>query len=316
MSKLLFVTLATPNYLPMAKQLFASAHNAGYWQGDYMLLTSGITASDREWFESRGIRIKDVPYSVSDATWNTFSYAKEFHRVVQEKFHLFTPEFQAWDIIVYMDCDIIVLAPLIRLESITGFNATADSLVFLKYQFTEAGQKALNASGYNGHSIPFCSGMFAFETKLITEDMFATLQRLSDSYLPLATRPDQAVLNLMFHQRWKKLSHSYAFMTRFIQSGCFSSRASSAIAVHLAGPRQKPWDAGSPYHTLWQRNLASAEHTDFKTPLPVTIQTRSEAAYKDIGFISWWLLAKRSFIRCFEQARWYPWFKRVTDRQN
>lgn len=279
-----------------------------------MLLTCGIGSDDRQWFESRGIQVREVDYSVCEEAWAALPSSRQFHRIVQEKFHLFRTEFRQWKTIVYMDCDIIVQAPLIRLEAITGFNATADSLVFLKHQFTEAGQMALNVSGYDGYSIPFCSGMFAFDTSIITEDMFATLQRLSTTYLPLATRPDQAVLNLLFYQQWKKLSHSYAFMTRFIPSGFLSSRSHKAIAVHLAGPDRKPWDAGSPHYNLWQKNLASAENTDFKTPRAVTTKTRREAACKDVGFVSWWLPVKRLFIRRFERARWYPLFKQLTDR--
>ncbi|HZL42655.1 MAG TPA: hypothetical protein VFD66_05190, partial [Verrucomicrobiae bacterium] len=54
------MTLADRNFLPQAKQLFSSVYwNAG-WAGDYMLLAHEVPEDQLQWFQDKGILIRNV----------------------------------------------------------------------------------------------------------------------------------------------------------------------------------------------------------------------------------------------------------------
>ena len=91
--KMLLVAIATANYLSEAKQLFASAHDAGYWQGDYMLLTQGISAEDHLWYENRGILVREYEPVISEEEWSQSPSSTIYNKIVMERFHLFKEEF-------------------------------------------------------------------------------------------------------------------------------------------------------------------------------------------------------------------------------
>ena len=315
MTRAVLATLATADFVPMAKQLFASAHTHGAWQGDYLLLAVDIPATQLAWFTQHGIHVVECTDVPAESEWAPLPFSAQFHRAVMAKFQLFTPAMKRWQQVVYMDADIIIRAPLLRLDGRRGFFATPDSLVLLAFQFTDGkAQDALAASGFDGNAIPFCSGMFAFSTELIEDTSYQSLQALSQRFLTHSTRPDQAILNLFFYQRWQPLSVSYALLLRFIPTGLLCSRASRAIALHFAGPGGKPWSPESPYHHEWQRSLQAAESVDFNTPIPISTAHRLCAWWRDVMFVSWFLPAKRLFIRCCQHQRWYPAFKRWAQR--
>jgi lipopolysaccharide biosynthesis glycosyltransferase len=314
-TRAVLATLATADFVPMAQQLFAGAHTHGAWQGDYLLLAVDIPADRLAWFTQRGIHVVECSDVPGESEWGSLPFSAQFHRAVMAKFRLFTPAMKRCQQVVYMDADILIRAPLLRLAGRRGFFATPDSLVLLAFQFAQGqAQHALAASGYDGNAIPFCSGMFAFSTERIEDSSYQTLQALSQRFLAHSTRPDQAILNLFCYRDWQPLSVSYALLLRFIPTGLLCSRASQAIALHFAGPGGKPWSPESPYHREWQHNLKTAQHIDFTTPAPITYAQRVSAWRRDVMFVSWFVPAKRLFIRSFRHRRWYPAFRRWAER--
>ena len=294
----------------MAKQLFASAHEAGYWQGQYMVLAYGVTAEDRRWFESRGILIKQYDYIMKDEEWSALECSKKFHKIVMEKYHLFREEFKQWDTIMYMDCDIIVTGPLIRLTRFTSFGSTLDREKFLKKNTSQGlGYETLTRNGYDLNSPMFCTGMFIFSTDIITSNGYNDLLALSKRFVPISFFPDQLVLNLFFYRTWSKLSMAYAFMITLTASVPLC-RAKGAIALHFAG-HNRPWQLHAPYHQLWEQNLARAEVINFEIPRVVDWRVQSRAYIKETFFIPWWISIRTEFINKYEMKSWYPHLKNI-----
>lgn len=306
MTRALLVTIATPGFLDPARQLFASAHDAGRWQGDYMLLAYGITPEDRHWFESRGIAVHEYDYLVSEAEWEKLrppeKPIRHMHRVVMEKCRLFETGFRAWDTVVYMDADMIVTGPITRLAQVSAFSATWDLCAFLKHNVTDAA--ILTAHGYDPESYAFCSGMFAFPTRILLPDTAQQLLALAHNMLPHAYFNDQAILNLYFHKQWRRLSMAYAFLVTAMPHTPLC-RPGAALALHFAN-HARPWESASPYHALWRQNLQNADALDFKTPQPLTSALRLKALWREIFFIPWLFWLSAHITNRYATKPWYP----------
>lgn len=309
--KTLFTTIATGNLIPTVKQLFASAHEAGCWQGDYMLLAYGISNEDREWFQSRGIIVKEYDYIVPQQEWADFNDAKnvkrKFHGAVIEKYHLFREEFKQWDVVVYFDVDIIVTGPLFRLENIKRFAATIDVALYLKTQvFDEAGYRLLKEDNYDPDYYVFNSGVFAFNTKIISSDTYDELVELNRRYLAVCLNPDQLILNLYYYKNWQLISWAYDHILTLLGPSPFC-RPSGALALHFAG-RNRPWEQTSPYNSLWHENLRKAEVLNYKTAKKITNSLRLKAFMKETFHFTYWLHIRARFNNNFKNM---PWFKYV-----
>ena len=114
--KNLLVTMATPNYIDQAKQLFASVLISMDWEGDFLLISCGIAKKDLKWFEEKGILVKEFP-DVSTLLPGVHKSA------IWNKINIFLPEFKAWKNIVYLDSDIIVrtsLNPMLSYSRLTA----------------------------------------------------------------------------------------------------------------------------------------------------------------------------------------------------
>ena len=112
--KCVLVTLADKNYLVQAKQLFSSVYHNSGWKWDYMLLAHEIPDDQLAWFREKGILVKHVrSLSKRDFPW--------LPATVLSKFYVFTEEFKKWDIVVFLDGDIIVRASLDGLTKLITF---------------------------------------------------------------------------------------------------------------------------------------------------------------------------------------------------
>ena len=321
--KMLLVAIATANYLSEAKQLFASAHDAGYWQGDYMLLTQGISAEDHLWYENRGILVREYEPVISEEEWSQSPSSTIYNKIVMERFHLFKEEFKQWNVVVYMDCDIIVTGPLIRLEQIKGFAATVDSCMFLRINILPSFWNNITTDGYSLNSMPFNAGVFAFNTNIITQNTFADMLSLARRYLHLTAYSDQCFLNLFFYKKWQKLSMAYGYMiTR--EYSAFLQQPKDALVLHFTSIN-RPWELTSPYHQLWIDNLNNAEHIDFPTPKQVDKTVLRRAFIKETFFIPWrfYLMSYMHYINLgtiiklldikFSHKGWYLYLKSIKE---
>lgn len=295
-NKALLVTIVTPDHIIYAQQLFASAHKTGRWQGQYMILCPGISTEDRNWFESRGILVRDYPYICSEEQRLEFERVckKRIHRIVFERLHLFREEFKQWDTIVYTDTDVIVNAPLVRLSHLKGFWATPDDLFNpLAHQFSEDGIQYIKQKGFRIDARSFCAGFYAFGTELITVDTFKTMLDLFQSITPISRFQDQTILNYFFYEKWKCFSVAYGFMLDSIPGGIYSSPANT-ISIHFCGISKRPWDPASPYYSLWKNNSELSQTIDFRSPEPITFKDYLNAFVKERSFP---LVELRAWVR-------------------
>ncbi len=301
----LLAVVATPNYLPYAKQVLAGAHRVGKWPGDYLLIAPGISAEDRVWFESRGILVREYTPLIDEAVWRNLPCAASWHRSALDRLNLFRQEYRRWSTVVYLDCDVMVTGPLHRLASATGLRAARDMAPYLKWQFRPEARYALTARGLNPLLPAFCSGVLVFSTALIRNETFADLVRGCLGDLPVACYADQAGLNVFFARRWRGLPSAYG-----------RSGGTFPLLVHLAGgslgKSLPPWAKGSPYRAEWERNVAAAEAIDFRIPVPLRHRDHWRARGAE-----WFCLPSRTELverlRLFFLARYHEGRTRLTD---
>lgn len=210
------VTLATREYIDMAKQLFSSAYFNGGWDGDYLLLAHDVPDNELSWFTDKGILIIHTSPLYEGKPGG-------MHPCLADKFHMFTPYFRKWRTVVYSDLDAIVKESLDELKEVNGFWAVEDWSPTLTDQtvnemdIRERGLDPVECREVIGKAErlyemsrrPFCAGFFAFSTDIITNDMFDDLKKKMDEYEVISKHGDQLSMNFFFYDRWKALSHTF-----------------------------------------------------------------------------------------------------------
>ncbi len=259
----LVVTLANSGFVDQAKQLLSSVYwNAG-WDGDYMLLAHQISEADLYWFESKGILVKRCePILESE-------YDKEYPLVVLDKYYLFTEEFKKWDKIIYLDADIIVFNSLDWLTRVNQFSVVKD--VYLKnqyYQLKNTEDAKCFDSKCNLNSKVFNSGVIAFDTKIITKNMFNDLVHLTKKYINYSNFGEQLILNLYF-ANWHKLPKTFnVFITQHLYK---IPSLANPVLIHFFArfekhdPTMKPvWNPDNKYYGKWSENLSKFNQINLK----------------------------------------------------
>lgn len=270
------VTLATRDYIDMAKQLFSSAYFNGGWDGDYLLLAHDITDEELSWFRERGIIIRHTAPLYEGQPGG-------MHPCLADKLHMFTPAFRKWRTVIYSDLDVIIKESLDGLKEVEGFWAVEDWSPTLTDQIVndadikerglvpEKCREVIRRleQRYEVSRRPFCAGFFAFSTDIITDNMFTKLKETMDEYRMVSKYGDQLSLNLFFYEGWKKLSHTYNVLVAQEAFGdSYSSGAHTrwgvaedvnAYVLHMFNP--KPWVKQSDYHWEWLVNLKRADQT-------------------------------------------------------
>jgi lipopolysaccharide biosynthesis glycosyltransferase len=273
MKRNLIVTLANKNYVNQAKQLFSSVYfNAG-WKGDYMLLSHEIPEKDLKWFRKKGILIKKCK-PLSRTKYGGLSPS------MLDKFYLFTPEFRKWNVIVYLDADIIVRGSLDELTKVTGFAAVPDlGYHKLKDSFINPLDPKKNIryypefldilKNYSLNARAFNAGVFAFNTKIIKKEDFKALIYLTRKYKTIAVWGDQPIFNTFFYKKWQPTSvtfNMYYSHTK-IEYNTEAKKIKCAV-LHFCGKGQKPWQKGNSFYKEWKLSLDKADLIDLSKQLP------------------------------------------------
>jgi lipopolysaccharide biosynthesis glycosyltransferase len=293
------VTLSDNNYVDQAKQLFVSARRDAGWEGDLLLVAQGVADDDRRWFEDRGIIFYEArPLADRLESW--------FPTTILSKLYLFTPEFKAWDQVVYLDGDIILEGSLDPLVGRQGFCAVADvGRRTLEGQLHSRGYLKRNASElipsresllqkYDGGAVAFNVGMMSFTTDAIDEEFFDELLDLFRRYGGVSPFVEQLILNLAFYEKWNELpvvfNNFHCFQFPLFR---FRPRPAPGLVNHFIFG--KPWAAKLPYWSeRWRENLAAAD-TAFDEPPPAP---RSRWTEEEIERRSREIIAVReSFVR-------------------
>ena len=275
----LLVTLADKEYIQQAKQLFSSIYwNAG-WKGDYMLFSHEIPEEELKWFRNKGILIKEcAPLNRKNMT---YFYAP----VVLDKFYLFTEEFKKWEKIVFLDSDIIVKGSLERLTKVKIMGAVQDVNINNLYsQFFDPVMNQIGDKTYNLNLPAFNSGVFSFNTKIITPNTFDELNTFFHVHIKKFRYLDQATLNLYFYKKWKRFP---IIFNVYIAYQCFKlpDKFKCMLIHFITCPDHfKVWDPKNPYYPEWKSNLERAELIDLNK-----IQKVEKWNVFKIKYYSWFL---------------------------
>lgn len=253
MKKYVLVTLADNNFIDQAKQLFSSAYHNGGWRDDMLLLTNNLSDSESKEFTEQGILIKKCkPIKKVDNT--------RFSDIILCKYYLFSDYFTKWDNVIFLDADIIVQASLDDLKKVKGFNATKD---FANLQ----GQFAPNLTTpvipelsiiYEKYYEAFNVGMMAFSTDIIKKNLFDKIIDLHVKLGKYALFPEQAIFNIIFKDKWTKLSRMYALSPSCLwDKHRIKSNKLKGVTIHFEGVHEncKPWNETNVFNKIWLDNL-------------------------------------------------------------
>ncbi len=252
--KNLLVTIADESYVDAAKQVFSGAYfNAG-WKGAYMLLSYKIPEEKLEWFRDKGILVKKYEPLVDE---------KKFGRwfsVALSRFYLFKMEFKKWNRIIYIDGDIIIRASLDDLLKVNDF-AAVDGV----YPFRTLFSKNMSEKGCK-----FNSGLFVFDTKIVTKTTFLDLTKTLKNYSIYALKADESILNLFFYKKWQKLPFYYnVYVSEFFKMLYkFNIIKINGIMIHFPTngvfDNHKPWNKTNPFYKEWKFNFDRADEINIK----------------------------------------------------
>lgn len=248
--KAVLITLADQEFLNAARQLFVSAHVAGGWRGDYVLLAHEVPEQLTRDFVERGIRVVAAPIPKSaDISRRVAAHAA--------KFQLFDPFVKEWDRVLYLDADIIVRGRLDGPLLDARFGAVRD-LLNLRAQFLP---------GVGPGSLPdkmaFNSGVLSFDTTLIGDHTRKELLTLWNQYRSTTRFVDQPTLNLYFEDIWEQLPGDYNVFANLRVLGKPWAECKCGTIIHFT-TAPKPWDDESPAKQEWGANAAMFSHLDFR----------------------------------------------------
>jgi len=275
--KNLVVTLADKNYLQAAKQLFSSLYFNSGWQGDYMLLAHEIENEELAWFETKGIKI----YKTKKLGNRTGP--GKYPPVVLSKFFLFKKYFKKWNKIIFLDADIIIRGSLNNLLKQKGFNAPETETHPLSGQFStsQENNKYIELrQKYNLKEKSLCSGVFIFDTKIISENSFNDLLNLYKKYRDLALYGEESIFNLYFYKNWNMLPFVYNFNPDHANRYYNAKANTSPTTIIHFGWSIPPWNNNSLFYQEWIHNLNKANNINLEKRLP-PFQNFSEKKIND-----------------------------------
>lgn len=195
--KKVLVQVADKNYLNHTKSLFVNAKTRGEWDGDFCLIANNISEEDLKDF-------KDTNIIVVNKNISNYYYATMF---------IFEEYFKQWDVVLYMDCDVMILDSLkdiiypktdemfmdpepFTIESYfcQGWeqNTRQNTIQKLRQQFN-----FIDNWGYN-------AGCIFFNTSLIKNNTISEIFHLQQYLQPINNHTsemgsDQPLINLYFY---------------------------------------------------------------------------------------------------------------------
>jgi lipopolysaccharide biosynthesis glycosyltransferase len=259
--KKLFVTLSDSLYLSQTKALFSAVYWKSGWTGDYMLLAHDIPEKDLQWFKDRKIQIYRCTPLLNTAIGH-------YPPVVMDKLYLFTPQFKKWDVVIYLDTDIIVRASLDELTKVQGFAAVKDMGDYkINFNIQKNHPELYHelSSTYDLEKVGFNSGVIAYNTRIIDgNSTFEELTRLLHKYR-LILNGDQPLFNLYF-QNWEPLPHLYNFTIANSSKVYRDMLKKNPKGLFHFGGYYKPWYKANFIYDEWSENLRKAELIDLSLP--------------------------------------------------
>ena len=205
LKKDLLVTIADKNYVNQAKQLISSVYHNSGWEGDYMLLTSGLSDDLKKGFESKGVIVYDRPYIQSEPVGR-----KKYPPIILSKLYLFQAEFKKWRKIIFLDSDMIVNTSLNELLNYKGLSFTKATTFKLKDEFY-GDKKMLKELSlkYNFKSKAFSSAVIVIDTESLSEDTFRDLIKLLAKHNNICDYGEESVLNMYYYNNWNEIPFVY-----------------------------------------------------------------------------------------------------------
>lgn len=279
--KPVLVTLADARYVKFAKQIFASAYfNAG-WKGDFLLLAHHIPQEKLRWFKKKNISVWQCQNFLDNRE------SSEINIIHYSKMALLKKAIKNWDVVIFLDVDTIIRSSLDELLKVKTFAATPNYNVKFGWYFNRKIKK------YDLHAKSFCSGIMAFNTRIINDKTYPTMVNLVKKYEKYKKlSKDEAFFNLFFYKKWIKLSKVYNIHSDN-GSGLNPWRQNpgklNGIIIHTNG-RIKAWQENSPFYHEWLKNYQMADAIGIKARKNVPAWTRWAIFYNSI------YLSSRFFI--------------------
>ena len=261
------VLAASPEYTPHAKAMMVNCRRQGEWKGDFCVIRPLETAQDD--FEQRGIRV-----------------LRDGEETCYRKFALFDPFFKQWDLLLYLDCDMLVQSPLEPLTHEAEWGTIqADREPFdLMHAFTFFAKpddlksdSVLDAfrqlwGSHDPRRKQFNTGALLFHPSTMPantrEELRLTRDRLNAANSHCFRGSDQPIINLVLAEQFRKLRSDLV---------CYWKMAwDQTVVVHTCAD-YAPWinkksnmeaylneKLNRPYYDIYQENLAAFE-TEFPT---------------------------------------------------
>jgi len=252
------VLAASEEYRPHAKAVMVNCRRQGGWKGDFCLIQP--READMADLESRGINV--LPDS---------------EETCYRKFSLFDPFFTKWDLVLYLDCDVLVQAPLEPLvHELEWGTILADREPFdLMHAFTFFAkpeelktEAVLNTfrylwKQYDPGRRQFNTGVLLFHPSTMIPNALQELRSMRDRLQSANSHcfrgSDQPIMNMVFAEQFRTIRSDMV---------CYWKSAwDKTVVVHTCSD-YAPWinktsdmeayaneKLGRSYHDVYQENL-------------------------------------------------------------
>lgn len=247
-----------------AKKVISCVRQKAGWTGDFLILVHEIPTAKLSWFRDSGIYIKKCNPLFGVGMW---------WPMTTSKLYIFSFFIKKWKHVIYLDTDVIVTASLDSLKNITGYAAAADiDEQPLKHQLYLRNSKEQRIFKHVEKRLKtklrisrasFNTGIFAFDTSIITKNTFKEIVSLLRIAKPICRMGEQTIQNLYFYSRWKKLPRVFNVVPGLYMNEYKMMKESlKAIIFHFAGyqfPTDKPWHPDNPYYNQWRNCSGSSD---------------------------------------------------------
>jgi hypothetical protein len=259
------VLVADDAYLPHAKSVMVNCRRQGKWTGDFcIVMPPDAKAATPDYFKRRGVNVltDDEP---------------TYYR----KFAIFDAFFEKWDIVLYMDCDVLVVNPLEPLlHEVQWGQVLADRELFtLRHAFTYWAKPEFLAkpetvaefdrlwAEFSPDYQQFNTGVLVYHPRTMIPDMRAKLRAMRERLAPINTHvvkgTDQPIINLVLYNRFASIRSDMVAYWRHEWAGSIIVHTCSGYAPWIA--KQPGMDAYAsevlqrPMHDLYLEHLAAFE---------------------------------------------------------
>lgn len=272
------IIVANDNYCNQAKSLFYSLYNND-WHGDYLLITDNSMSEDNiKSFEKKKINVRVYDDFINYSKFNKIG-KHNGSNILYQKLYIFDTFIKNWEIILYLDCDIIVQKNIKNLlnfdknyidneniyvdkESKTNYNTKLG----LFSQFNISDDKNLPYYHYNNNHVltlkkelekkynmlesNFNTGCILFNSNIIKNDTIQKLKELSEKYYCISRNADQGIINIYFYKKWKQLPQTFIKYKK-----TKDINIDKCNLIHTLGGNRAPWKENNLYYKQWKNNL-------------------------------------------------------------